>query len=198
MTPTLISAFLTYTLITALTPGPNNILALSSVTSHGLRRSLRVLAGMSVGFIITMLICAALTFSLVELDPRFTLVLGWIGAAYILWLAWQIAKSKPATGTPSVEPVGFWASLGLQFVNVKAWLLALAIVAGWIVGFADPWARLAIVVPVMLVYAFASNLLYAAVGALLRSWLAQGQRLLWFNRAMALVLVLTAVWMAKA
>lgn len=119
MTPTLISAFLTYTLITALTPGPNNILALSSVTSHGLRRSLRVLAGMSVGFIITMLICAALTFSLVELDSRFTLVLGWIGAAYILWLAWQIAKSKPATGTPSVEPVGFWASLGLQFVNVK-------------------------------------------------------------------------------
>ena len=113
MTPTLISAFLTYTLITALTPGPNNILALSSVTSHGLRRSLRVLAGMSVGFIITMLICAALTFSLVELDSRFTLVLGWIGAAYILWLAWQIAKSKPATGTPSVEPVGFWASLGL-------------------------------------------------------------------------------------
>ena len=119
MTPTLISAFLTYTLITALTPGPNNILALSSVTSHGLRRSLRVLAGMSVGFIITMLICAALTFSLVELDSRFTLVLGWIGAAYILWLAWQIAKSKPATGMPSVEPVGFWASLGLQFVNVK-------------------------------------------------------------------------------
>lgn len=72
MTPTLISAFLTYTLITALTPGPNNITALSSVTSHGLRRSLRVLAGMSVGFIITMLICAALTFSLVELDSRFT------------------------------------------------------------------------------------------------------------------------------
>ena len=132
MTPTLISAFLTYTLITALTPGPNNILALSSVTSHGLRRSLRVLAGMSVGFIITMLICAALTFSLVELDSRFTLVLGWIGAAYILWLAWQIAKSKPATGTPSVEPVGFWASLGLStFVlpvtREPVWLISVSL-----------------------------------------------------------------------
>lgn len=101
MTPTLISAFLTYTLITALTPGPNNILALSSVTSHGLRRSLRVLAGMSVGFIITMLICAALTFSLVELDSRFTLVLGWIGAAYILWLAWQIGQKQ--TGDRDAE-----------------------------------------------------------------------------------------------
>ncbi len=77
---------------------------------------------MSVGFIITMLICAALTFSLVELDSRYP-VLGWIGAAYILWLARQIA-SKPATGTPSVEPVGFWASLGLQFVNVKLFCMA--------------------------------------------------------------------------
>ena len=76
MTPTLIKRLLTYTLITALTPGPNNIPALSSVTFHGLRRSLRVLAGMSVGFIITMLICAALTFSLVELDSRFTLGIG--------------------------------------------------------------------------------------------------------------------------
>ncbi|EKG0290906.1 hypothetical protein O1M57_003631, partial [Escherichia albertii] len=47
MTPTLLSAFWTYTLITALTPGPNNILALSSATSHGFRQSTRVLAGMS-------------------------------------------------------------------------------------------------------------------------------------------------------
>ncbi len=155
MTPTLISAFLTYTLITALTPGPNNILALSSVTSHGLRRSLRVLAGMSVGFIITMLICAALTFSLVELDSRFTLVLGWIGAAYILWLAWQIAKSKPATGTPSVEPVGFWASLGLQFVNVKIILYGITALSTFVL----PVTR----EPVWLI---SVSLLLAAIGAL--------------------------------
>lgn len=99
MTPTLISAFLTYTLITALTPGPNNIGA-EQRHLHGLRRSLRVLAGMSVGFIITMLICAALTFSLVELDSRFTTVLGWIGAAYILWLA---ADCQKQTGDRDAE-----------------------------------------------------------------------------------------------
>ena len=52
MTPTLLSAFWTYTLITAMTPGPNNILALSSATSHGFRQSTRVLAGMSLGFLI--------------------------------------------------------------------------------------------------------------------------------------------------
>lgn len=78
MTPTLISAFLTYTLITALTPGPNNILALSSVTAHGFRRSMRVLAGMSLGFVIIMLICAGLTFTLVTLDEGITSLLRWV------------------------------------------------------------------------------------------------------------------------
>ncbi|EOI2371284.1 cysteine/O-acetylserine transporter [Klebsiella aerogenes] len=156
MTPALISAFLTYTLITALTPGPNNILALSSVTAHGLRRSLRVLAGMSIGFIITMLICAALTFSLVELDSRFTRILGWIGAAYILWLAWQIAKSKPGAGALSTEPVGFWASLGLQqFVNVKIILYGITALSTFVL----PVTR----EPIWLI---SVSLLLAAIGAL--------------------------------
>ncbi len=110
---------------------------------------------MSVGFIITMLICAALTFSLVELDSRFTLVLGWIGAAYILWLAWQIAKSKPATGMPSVEPVGFWASLGLQFVNVKIILYGITALSTFVL----PVTR----EPVWLI---SVSLLLAAIGAL--------------------------------
>ncbi|MNY77048.1 hypothetical protein D3C86_2168290 [compost metagenome] len=50
----------------------------------------------------------------------------------------------------------------------------------------------------MAFFALTSNLLYACVGALLRGWLAQGQRLLWFNRAMALLLVTTAAWMVTA
>ena len=74
-------------------------------------------------------------------------------------------------------------------------LLALTLVAQWIAGQPDALQRYAIVAPVMLVFAFASNFLYALVGSLLRHWLAQGRRLLWFNRAMAAVLVLTAWWM---
>jgi threonine/homoserine/homoserine lactone efflux protein len=78
-------------------------------------------------------------------------------------------------------------------------MLALAIVSGWIAGREAPGTRLAIVLPVMLVYAFVSNLTYALAGSLLREWLTgpagSGQRLRWFNRAMALVLVATAIWM---
>ena len=87
--------------------------------------------------------------------------------------------------------------MALQFVNIKAWLLALTIIAGWVAGHPDAQQRMAIVSPVMLFFAFASNLFYALVGAVLRSWLAQGKRLLWFNRCMAGILVLTAAWMLK-
>jgi threonine/homoserine/homoserine lactone efflux protein len=76
-------------------------------------------------------------------------------------------------------------------------MLALTIVAGWVAGRDDLLTRLAIVVPVMLLFAFASNLAYAAMGALLRGWLAQGNRLRWFNRCMAGLLVATAAWMIK-
>ncbi len=80
---------------------------------------MRVLAGMSLGFVIIMLICAGLTFTLVTLDGGITSLLRWIGAGYILWLAWHIARSDPASGGQAERPVSFWASLGLQFVNVK-------------------------------------------------------------------------------
>ena len=95
--------------------------------------------------------------------------------------------------------VGFAQGVGLQFLNIKAWMLALAIVSGWVAGHADAAARLAVVMPVMLAYAFTSNLTYALAGSLLRHWLAGPDgsctRLRWFNRIMALVLVLTVSWM---
>ena len=125
MTPTLLSAFWTYTLITALTPGPNNILALSAATSHGFRQSTRVLAGMSLGFLIVMLMCAGISFSLAVMDPAIIHWLSWAGAAYILWLALKIATSPISNDRLQSEPISFWASFGLQFVNVKSFCTAL-------------------------------------------------------------------------
>ncbi len=82
MTPMLLSAFWTYTLITALTPGPNNILALSAATAHGFRQSIRVLAGMSLGFLVVMLLCAGIAFSLrLSIRQSFICSVGW-GCVY--------------------------------------------------------------------------------------------------------------------
>ncbi len=60
-------------------PGPNNILALSAATAHGFRQSIRVLAGMSLGFLVVMLLCAGIAFSLAVIDPAIIHLLSWVG-----------------------------------------------------------------------------------------------------------------------
>jgi len=133
--------------------------------------------------------------ALVLAAPSLGLGIRLLGVGYLLWLAWQLARSaQMAQASQDRLAIGFWQGLGLQFVNFKVWLLVLAIVGGWVTGHDNSLQRCAIVLPLLMAAAFASNLTYAMAGSLLRGWLAQGLRLLWFNRAMASVLVLTAFW----
>ena len=124
------------------------------------------------------------------------------GGAYMLWLAWKLAQPARAVlsdaGARSALDVGFARGVALQFVNAKAWINALTIAGTWIAVEGQMTARLAWVLPIAAAYGFASNFTYAAVGAGLRQWLAQGERLLWFNRSMALVLAATALWMLRS
>ncbi|NIF46158.1 cysteine/O-acetylserine transporter [Enterobacter sp. Ap-1006] len=185
------SAFWTYTLITALTPGPNNILALSTATSHGLQQSSRVLAGMSLGFLIIMLICAGIAFSLVSLDPRFTRVLGWVGAIYILWLALKIATSQPADSATDVQPIGFWASFGLQFLNVKIILYGITALSTFVLPYTTETSDIVGMSVVLAVIGSLGNLCWALAGHVFQKVFQRFGRTL--NILLALMLVYCAV-----
>lgn len=100
MTFSIIASFLTYSVIMSFTPGPNNIMALSSASQYGVRRSTALLMGMCSGFVGVMLSCALFTLALSRLLPEIMGWLVWVGAVYILWLAWHIATS-PVSGTES-------------------------------------------------------------------------------------------------
>jgi threonine/homoserine/homoserine lactone efflux protein len=123
----------------------------------------------------------------------------------LLWLAFKLLSARALAQADMARlQVTFTQGVALQFLNIKAWMLALTVVAGWLAGRPDALQRFAICLPLMLAFGFFSNLLYAAMGSLLREWLsgpvvdgvATAQRLRWFNRAMAAVLVATAAWMA--
>ena len=181
------------------TPGPNTTLSTALAANRGLPHALRFVCAVPVGWSALLLLCAGGVGALVLAVPLLRLAIKAVGIGYLLWLAWKLSQTERLADADSTRlNVGFWQGTLLQFVNIKAWLLALTIVAGWIAGRGDALQRLAIVLPVMLLFAFFSNLAYAATGALLRQWLAQGRRLLWFNRAMAGVLVATAAWMTTA
>ncbi len=182
------------------TPGPNTTLSTALAANHGLRRALPFVCAVPVGWGVLLTVCTLGLGSLVLAVP----LLGWVvkigGVAYLLWLASRIARSRQLSRADADRlNVSFWQGAALQFVNIKAWMLALAIVSGWIAGHADFQLRLAVVMPVMLAFAFVSNLSYALAGSLLREWLGgpngSGRRLIGFNRIMAAVLVVTAIWM---
>ncbi len=193
MTPTIITGFLTYTLITAMTPGPNNILALSSVNQHGLRRSLRVLAGMNAGFLIIMLLCAIFTFTLISLLPSINGWLTWAGAAYILWLAWRIANSKPPSASGDEKPLSFWISFWLQFANVKIILYGITALSTFVLPYTHDVHWVVAVSLLLALIGSTGNLVWALAGHLFQPLFQKHGRTV--NVILAALLVYCAVRM---
>lgn len=186
-------------------PGPNTTLSATLAANYGLRRAMPFVSSVPIGWGLMLGVCALGLGALLVAAPLLGQAIKFAGVAYLVWLALKIARSGRPTGSgragEAAPPanVGFWQGAAFQFVNIKAWMFALAIVSGWIAGRADPGLRFALVLPVMLFFAFTSNLTYALVGSLLRDWLAgpaqSGRRMVCFNRFMAGVLLATAVWM---
>ena len=196
MTWSELSALLILATAMSFTPGPNTTLSAALAANRGLRGALPFICAVPAGWGLLLLLCGVGLGALVQALPVLRLGVKALGLGYLLWLAWQLSRSA-RLGEARAEQlqVGFVQGVALQFVNIKAWMLALTLTGTWISGQSDAAQRLAVVLPVMLAYAFFSNLCYAALGALLRPWLAQGGRLLAFNRIMAAVLVATAIWM---
>ncbi len=198
MTSTEFTALLLLTTAGSFTPGPNNTLSAALAANHGLRSALRFIVAVPVGWGLLFGLCAGGVGALVVALPGLRVGIQAFGTAYLLWLAWKLAGSGTLAQADAPRlNVSFTQGVMLQFLNIKAWMLALTIVAGWLAGRPDAFARFALVLPILLVFALASNFSYALLGSLLRDWLAQGTRLLWFNRGMAAILVATAIWMAS-
>ena len=165
------TAFFTYVIITSITPGPNNILSLSVATQHGLKRSTKVISGMFCGYIVLMLLCGVFTYHMVSLLPVITPWLTWVGAAYIIWLAWGIATSDIKTASQDSEGITFLTGFGLQFVNVKIILYGVTSISTFVLPYTQ---NIYWILATSLVLAFiplASNLIWAVAGKLLQSQL---------------------------
>jgi len=192
-----LAALLLFATAMAFTPGPNTTLAAALAANRGLGHAMRFVCAVPVGWGLLLVGVTLGLGALLATAPMLRGALQAVGLGYMLWLAWKLARSGAlGQADPSRFDVGFGQGVLLQFVNVKAWMNALLICAGWVTVADPPWARLALVLPLMMAYGFASNFTYALVGHALRGWLAQGARLLWFNRVLAAVLVATAAWMA--
>ena len=184
------TAFLTYALVMAITPGPNNILTLSCVGRHGLRGSSRLIWGVSGGFVVVMLLSGLFSLTLSRALPAVMPWLVWLGAGYILWLAWHIARSDPASGGQEERPVSFWASLGLQFVNVKIILYGITALSTFVLPVTREPFWLVMISLLLSVIGVAGNLCWALAGQLFQPVFER------HGRGLNLLLALLLVWCA--
>src|SRR5690606_37579235 len=124
------------------TPGPNTTLATALAANGGLRGAMRFVVAVPFGWSLLLLLTAGGLGALVTAVPAARLAVKALGIAYLLWLAFKLSQSgRLGQADGARMQVGFWQGVGLQFVNIKAWLLALAIVAGWVAGKADAAQR---------------------------------------------------------
>jgi threonine/homoserine/homoserine lactone efflux protein len=190
MTTELLLAFIAFAFVTSVTPGPNNMMLLASGVNFGLRRSLPHMFGISLGF---MLLVASVGLGLGQLFEQVPLlynVLRYLGAAYLLYLAWKIANSGAPDNQSSTagKPFSFLQAAAFQWVNPKAWIMAIGAITTY-----TPQENF--VVNVLLIAALFALVncpsvgLWTVAGSLLRNWLSNTRALRVFNIAMALLLV---------
>lgn len=109
------------------TPGPNNTMVVASGATYGFARTVPHMLGIAAGFPVMLVVLGTAGLPLLT-DPRVHAVLKWVGAAYLLWLAWKIARSDSDPADPTVKtsgrPLGFLQAALFQWVNPKAWIIA--------------------------------------------------------------------------
>jgi threonine/homoserine/homoserine lactone efflux protein len=107
-----------------ITPGPNNVMLASSGASHGLRATVPHMLGIACGFALMLVLVSGGLGSLLLAWPPLLWVMRWVGAAWMLFLAWQIANAPPPGPATRRNVLGFSGAVAFQWFNPKAWLIA--------------------------------------------------------------------------
>ncbi|HMO07418.1 MAG TPA: LysE family translocator [Paracoccaceae bacterium] len=192
MTPELVLSLAGFAFATSVTPGPNNLMLLASGVNFGLRRTVPHMLGISFGHALMVFLVGMGLSGLFQTEPRAALALKLASVVYMVWLAWKIAHAAPVRpGAAAGQPFTALQAAGFQWVNPKAWAMALTATAVYAPG--GGAAAMAAVAAVFAAVNLPSVAVWAAAGQALRRWLEKGQRRLWFNRGMALLLV-ASLW----
>jgi len=191
MTMDLLLALAGFAFVASITPGPSNLILLASGVNFGFRRTAPVVLGVSFGFLSMLLIVGMGVGQVLRTNETVYAILRILSVLYVLWLAWKIATSLPPQaeeGSPSARPITFWQASLLQWVNPKAWAVALIVTVSYTTP-ADYLLSLLLIISVFGIVNLPSISAWAMFGVLLRQVLSDPVKVRVFNVAMALLLV---------
>lgn len=190
MTPQVLIALAGFAFVSSITPGPNNLMLMASGANYGFRRTLPHMLGVSLGFVFMVLVVGGGLMKMFEAAPAILTTLKILSVAYLSYLAWKIATASPPDAAgPAGKPFTFVQAALFQWVNPKAWAMALTAISVYTT--AGQWLEIATIA----MFYGAINLpcvsSWAFAGVAARRWLSVGRRLRVFNITMATILILS-------
>jgi threonine/homoserine/homoserine lactone efflux protein len=200
LTPDLFLALTAFAFVSSITPGPNNLMLMASGTNFGFVRTIPHMLGVGIGFTVMILLVGAGLVKVFEAYPVAHTILKVVSVAYLLYLAWRIATSAPpgskaavakaSSEQDSARPFTFIQAALFQWVNPKAWTMALTAVTAYSIPSA-PVLSLLLVALVFGLINLPSVSAWALMGVQLRRFLDDPRKLRIFNVTMAITLVAT-------
>jgi threonine/homoserine/homoserine lactone efflux protein len=186
-------ALAVFCFVAAITPGPNNLMLLASGVNFGFRRTIPHMLGIDLGFALMVALVGIGLDAVFSRFPALLPAMRWLGAAYMLWLAVAIARAGPAGDADyRGRPLGFLAAAAFQWINPKAWVMAVSALTAYAVS-ADYTRSVLIVAAVFGVVTIPCIALWASFGTAMRRVLADPRYVRPFNVAMALLLVASII-----
>ena len=184
--------FLGFAFVTSVTPGPNNLMLMASGANFGLRRTAPHMIGISLGHSFMVLLVGLGLGAAMDAVPQAKLALKVAAVGYMLWLAWKMAHATaPGEGRAGGSRMTFLQAAAFQWVNPKAWAMAVGAIAAYAAG--GGLAQVALVAGLFALINFPSILLWAWAGQAMRAYLQEPKRLRIFNTTMAALLV-ASLW----
>ena len=190
MSQRLLIAFVVFAAVMFFTPGPNNVMLLSSGLTHGFRRTLPHMAGITFGFAF-MVAAVGLGLGTVFIAyPVLQTILKYAGAAYLIYLAAAIAISGAAPSGQGNRrgPMTFWGAAVFQWINAKGWVMVIGTITAYAAIASFPW-NILIQTAISLVMGTLSTVAWALFGSSLRPFLSSPMAVRAFNVVMAVLLL---------
>ncbi len=190
MSQPLLIAFVVFAAVMFFTPGPNNVMLLSSGLTFGFRRTLPHVAGITIGFAF-MIGAVGLGFGTIFIAyPVLQTILKYAGVAYLIYLAAVIAMSGPVTSNQhnGRRPMTFWGAAMFQWINIKGWVMVIGTITAYAAIASFPW-NIVIQTAISLVMGTLSTVAWALFGTSLRPLLSSPMAVRAFNVVMAVLLL---------
>ena len=190
MTIDLLFALVVFAFGSSITPGPNNLMLMASGANFGFRRTIPHMLGISIGHAFMVTMVGIVLLQIFQTYPVLNTALKVCSVAYMLWLAWKIANAVPPNAkTVEGKPFTFLQAAAFQWVNPKAWFMAITAITVYGAPIEGLWVGTLTVAGIFAMTNFPSIMVWAGIGVQVRRWLGTTKRLRIFNITMAVLLV---------